>query len=118
MKVEYDSERDLLYLSSNPEAKAAKTVAVAVAPGCHADSDAQGKLIGIEVLNVSERLGGRVRFEVELASQALPLADWRYELSTGIMRRGVITCRDAGGEIGDRSHHCLSLEDGRACELS
>ncbi len=68
MRVEYDPERDLLYLSFDPEAKAAKTVTVA--PGCHVDFDAKGRLIGIEVLDASEMLGGRVRFEVELASQA------------------------------------------------
>lgn len=67
MKVEYDPERDLLYLSFEPEAKAAKTVTVT--PGCHAVFDAKGRLIGIEVLDASEMMGGRVRFEVGLASQ-------------------------------------------------
>lgn len=65
MKVEYDPVRDLLYLAFAPEAKAARTVTIA--PGLHADFDAQGKLIGIEVLDASEVLGGKVQFEVELA---------------------------------------------------
>lgn len=65
MKIEYDPVHDLLYLSFDPEAKAAKTVTVA--PGLHADLDAKGKLIGIEVIDASEVLKGRVQFEVELA---------------------------------------------------
>lgn len=68
MKVEYDAVRDLLYLSFNPEAKAAKTVTVT--PGFHADFDAKGKLIGIEVIDASEVLGRKVQFEVELAAKA------------------------------------------------
>jgi len=65
MKIEYDPVHDLLYLSFDPEAKAAKTVTVA--PGLHADLDVKGKLIGIEVIDASEVLKGRVQFEVELA---------------------------------------------------
>ncbi len=68
MKVEYDPERDLLYLSFDPEAKAAKTVTVT--PGCHADFDAKERLIGIEVIDASEVLGGKVQFEVELTTIA------------------------------------------------
>jgi len=68
MKVEYDPVRDLLYLAFEPGAKAAKTVTVA--SGVHADFDAKGKLIGIEVLDASEVLGGKMQFEVELAAQA------------------------------------------------
>jgi uncharacterized protein YuzE len=66
MKLEYDPVRDLLYLwFGTPGKKAALTETVM--PGVHADFDAQGTLIGLEVLDASEVLGRKVQFEVELA---------------------------------------------------
>jgi uncharacterized protein YuzE len=65
MKIEYDPGRDLLYLwFGTPGDKAAQTVTVV--PGLHADLDAEGKLVGIEVLDASEILGDKVQFEVDL----------------------------------------------------
>ena len=65
MKIVYDPGRDLLYLwFGTPGDKAAQTVTVV--PGLHADLDAEGKLIGIEVLDASEILGDKVQFEVDL----------------------------------------------------
>jgi len=65
MKIEYDPTLDLLYVwFGTPGEKAAQTVTVV--PGVHADFDAEGKLIGIEVLDASEVLRGKVQFEVEL----------------------------------------------------
>lgn len=59
MKVEYDPIRDLLYIYfSEPTEKAAKTVTVA--PGVHADFSAEGKLIGIEVIDASEIVGKKI----------------------------------------------------------
>jgi uncharacterized protein YuzE len=61
MKVEYDPTRDLLYIYfSEPTAKAAKTITVE--PGVHADFSAQGKLIGIEVIDASEIIGNKIEF--------------------------------------------------------
>ena len=52
MKVEYDPTKDLLYIYfPEPTAKAAKTTTVE--PGVHADFSAEGKLIGIEVIDAS-----------------------------------------------------------------
>jgi len=66
MRIEYDPERDLVYLwFGQPGQKAASTVTVA--PGMHADFDREEKLIGIEILDASEILGSKVQFEVELA---------------------------------------------------
>ena len=66
MKVEYDSARDLLYVwFAVPETRAARTEPLA--PGVHVDFDAQGKLVGIEVLDAAEILGGSLQFEVALA---------------------------------------------------
>ena len=66
MKIEYDPVRDLLYLWFAPVGtKAARTVTVT--PGVHADLDADGKLIGIEVLDATDVLGQKVQFEVTLA---------------------------------------------------
>ena len=65
MRIEYDAVRDLLYLwFGTPGQKAASTVTVT--SGMHADFDAAGKLVGIEVLDASDVLGNRVMFEVEL----------------------------------------------------
>ena len=65
MKIEYDPVRDLLYIWFGTSGeKAVQTVTVA--RGVHADFDAKGKLIGIEVLDASEILGRRVQFEVGL----------------------------------------------------
>ncbi len=65
MKIEYNSTRDLLYVwFSVPGTKAARTETIA--PGVHADFDAQGKLIGLEVLDALDTLGHKVQFEVAL----------------------------------------------------
>lgn len=70
MKIEYDPIRDLLYIWFGPVgSKAAQTTTVS--PGVHADFDASGKLIGLEVLDATEVLGKNVQFEVTLPS---PLA--------------------------------------------
>ena len=67
MRIEYDPARDLLYIWFGAVgAKAAKTMTVA--SGVHADFDASGKLIGLEVLDAMEVLGKRVQFEVVLPS--------------------------------------------------
>jgi len=66
MKIEYDPERDLLYIWFSPVGtKAAETVTVT--PGVHADFDAQGKLIGLEVLDAREVVGKSLQFEVALS---------------------------------------------------
>lgn len=66
MKIEYDPERDLLYVwFSVVGVKAAETVTIT--PGVHADFDAQGKLIGLEVIDAREVLGKSLQFEVALS---------------------------------------------------
>ena len=61
MKIEHDPIRDLLYVYfSESKAKAAETVTVV--PGVHADFDHKGKLIGIEVIDASEVIGGKIEF--------------------------------------------------------
>lgn len=65
MKIEYDMERDLLYIwFGTPGDKAARTETVV--PGMHADFDRQGRLIGLEILDASEVLRQKVQFEVAL----------------------------------------------------
>jgi len=75
MKVEYDLVRDLLNIWFGvPGEKAAKTETVVA--GVHADFNAQGRLIGIEVLDASEVLRHKVQFEVELTpspSETVPV---------------------------------------------
>lgn len=61
MKVEYDPIRDLLYIYfSESIRKAAKTITVV--PGVYADFSAEGKLIGIEVIDASEIVGKKIEF--------------------------------------------------------
>jgi uncharacterized protein YuzE len=69
MKVEYDPIHDLLYICfSEPSTKAAKTVTVV--PGVHADFSAEGKLIGIEVIDASELVGDKIEFALPEVSRA------------------------------------------------
>jgi len=56
MKLEYDPVRDLLYIYFvDVSTKAAKTITIV--PGVHADFSAEGKIIGIEVIDASEIMG-------------------------------------------------------------
>lgn len=69
MKVEYDPQRDLLYIWFGiPGTHAARTETVA--PGVHADFDRDSNLIGIEVLDASTVLRDKVQFEVAVMPQA------------------------------------------------
>ena len=67
MKIEYDVQRDLLYIWFGVVGtKSAQTVTVS--PGVHADFDANGKLIGLEVLDAEEILGTSAQLETTLPS--------------------------------------------------
>jgi uncharacterized protein YuzE len=69
MKIEYDPERDLLYIYfTEPIMKAAETVTIK--PGVHADFDKDGKLIGIEVLDARELMGKKIEFDLPELSAA------------------------------------------------
>jgi len=61
MKIEYDPERDLLYLYfADPDKRSAETVTIK--RGVHADFDKDGKLIGIEAIDASELMGKKIEF--------------------------------------------------------
>lgn len=63
MKIEYDPERDLLYIYfAEAETKAAQTITIA--PGVHADFDKDSKLIGIEVIEASKVMGKKIEFKL------------------------------------------------------
>lgn len=63
MKIEYDPERDLLYICfAESGTKSAETVAIK--PGVHADFDKDGKLIGIEVIDAKEIMGEKIEFKL------------------------------------------------------
>lgn len=63
MKIEYDPERDLLYIYfAEAEVKAAETVTIT--PGVHADFDRDGKLMGIEVIEASKVMGKKIEFKL------------------------------------------------------
>jgi uncharacterized protein YuzE len=53
MKIEYDSEADALYIYfCEPGRKVAETVTIK--PGVHVDFDAEGKIMGLEILSASK----------------------------------------------------------------
>jgi uncharacterized protein YuzE len=63
MKIEYDHERDLLYIYfSEIDTKAAETITIT--PGVHADFDREGRLIGIEVIEASKVMGNKIEFKL------------------------------------------------------
>ena len=63
MRIEYDPERDLLYIYfADAETKASQTITIT--PGVFADFDKKGKLIGIEVLEASEMMGKKIEFKL------------------------------------------------------
>jgi uncharacterized protein YuzE len=63
MKIEYDPERDLLYIYfAEAETKAAQTITIT--PGVYADFDKKGKLIGIEVIEASKVMGKKIEFKL------------------------------------------------------
>jgi uncharacterized protein YuzE len=63
MKIEYDPERDLLYIYfAELETKASQTITIT--PGVFADFDKEGKLIGIEVLDASAVMGKKIEFKL------------------------------------------------------
>jgi uncharacterized protein YuzE len=63
MRIEYDHERDLLYIYfAEPVIKAAQTVTIT--PGVHADFDKDGKLIGIEVVEASKIMDKKIELKL------------------------------------------------------
>jgi uncharacterized protein YuzE len=67
MKIEYDPERDLLYIwFGTPGEKASRTETIT--PGVMADFGRDDRLIGIEVLDALEVLRSKVAFEVTLTA--------------------------------------------------
>lgn len=69
MKIEYDPERDLLYIRfAELETKAAQTITIT--PGVHADFDRDGKIIGIEMIEASELTDKKIEFKLPEFSAA------------------------------------------------
>ena len=69
MKIEYDLDRDLLYINfAELETKAAQTVTIS--PGVHADFDKEGKLMGIEVIEASKVMGKKIEIKLPELSAA------------------------------------------------
>ena len=67
MKVRYDPKADALYIDLS-DAKIADTDEVA--PGVMFDYDEQGTVIGIEVLDASERVGDLSSVSYEVLAQS------------------------------------------------
>ena len=63
MKIEFDAERDLLYVYfADISTKSAKTITIN--PGVNADFDKNDKLIGIEIIDASEIIGEKIEFKL------------------------------------------------------
>lgn len=63
MKIEFDAERDLLYVYfADVSTKVAKTLTVN--PGVNVDFDKNDKLIGMEVIDASEIIGEKIEFKL------------------------------------------------------
>lgn len=63
MKIEYDPDRDLLYIYfAEPEPKVDQTVTIT--PGVHADFDRDGKLMSIEVIEASKVMGKKIEIKL------------------------------------------------------
>ena len=70
MKIEYDPERDLLYISFRDDEKVKAAVTLTVTPGVHADFDKDRRLIGIEVIDASAIMGNKIEFKLPELSVA------------------------------------------------
>lgn len=63
MKIDYDPERDMLYIYfAESVTKAAQTITIT--PGVHADFDKDSKLVGIEVMEASKVMGKKIEFHL------------------------------------------------------
>jgi hypothetical protein len=63
--IELNVAQDVLYLwLGAPGTRAARTVVLA--PGVFADFDRADKLVGVEVLDAADVLGGKVQLEIAL----------------------------------------------------
>lgn len=63
MRIEFDPERDLLYIYfAEVGIKAAQTITIT--QGVHADFDRDGKLIGIEIIEASKIMGEKIEFKL------------------------------------------------------
>ncbi|RMG04870.1 MAG: DUF2283 domain-containing protein [Nitrospirae bacterium] len=63
MKIEYDPERDLLYIYfKKTDIAVARTETIM--PGVHADFDSEGKLLGLEVIDASEILDRTIEIDL------------------------------------------------------
>jgi len=72
VRIEYDPVRDLLYVYfAEPMTKSAKTVIIS--PGVYADFDKEDRLIGIEIIDASEVIGGKIEFKLPEISQMIPV---------------------------------------------
>lgn len=66
MRVDYDPKADAVYIRLS---RARPDGAVEIAPGVHADTTAEGRLVGIEILGASGHmdLGEVFKYEVKVA---------------------------------------------------
>lgn len=69
MRITYDPEADALYIEPTSVAPEDSTD---IEPGVTADLDAKGHIVGIEILDVSERLGSDALRSISI--EQLPLA--------------------------------------------
>lgn len=72
MRITYDSEADALYI----ELRSAEPAdSMDIEPGVTADLDANGHIIGIEMLDASERLGSEALASISIEQLPLKLRE-------------------------------------------
>ena len=65
MKIEYDAERDLMYIRFKPgENKTVTTMTIT--PGVYADIDKNGDLLGLELIDASEYFGDTMHLDLDI----------------------------------------------------
>ena len=64
MKIQYDAQRDLLYIAFHEEQEVIAAETITIKPGVHADFDRNGQLIGIELLEASSIVGHKIEFQL------------------------------------------------------
>jgi uncharacterized protein YuzE len=87
MKVQHDREVDAIYIEFS-DVKPLHGIDVPGLKGVSVDVDEGGRIVGIEILNASERLGGRINelsFEdlVSEQSSSLALPDYSAKRKAG-----------------------------------
>ena len=80
MQIEYDAKSDAMYLRLS-DAKIADTDETE--PGCMVDYDEAGRVVGIEILDFSERMKTLTSTPDHQRNESAPIATWAKSTARG-----------------------------------